>query len=242
MQLLLSSIQFRQVQHDEKSVYILPMDKPPGFITFENQLGILADDGKRLFFTFLMVECLAPQKGEYETVIDLFIDTIASPVGTILLVTDGEKLCALDYTDCEPRMLKLLQARYGPVRLKKGADACGFNSALRAYLAGDLTAIDHIPVHIGGTSFQQQVCSALRMIPPGSVLTYGEMAMQLGRSTASRAVGMANALNPVAIVIPCHRLVGAHGALTGYAGGLERKRWLLAHEGIKFDGEKVKTL
>jgi methylated-DNA-[protein]-cysteine S-methyltransferase len=173
---------------------------------------------------------------------ELFIDQIMSPIGTILLVTDGEKLCALDYTDCEPRMLKLLQARYGPVRLKEVPDACGFSSALRAYLAGDLTAIDYIPVQAGGTSFQQQVWSALRMIPPGSVLTYGEMAVRLGRSTAYRAVGMTNGLNPVAIVVPCHRLIGASGALTGYAGGLERKRWLLAHEGIKFDGEKIKTL
>ena len=174
--------------------------------------------------------------------IDLFVDTIGSPIGTILLVTDGEKLCALDYTDCESRMLKLLQARYGPVRLQEVPDAGGFSSALRAYLAGDLTAIACIPVHTGGSSFQQQVWSALRRIPPGSVLTYGKMAGQLGRSTAYRAVGMANGLNPVAIVIPCHRLVGARGALTGYAGGLARKRWLLEHEGIKFDGEKIKTL
>jgi methylated-DNA-[protein]-cysteine S-methyltransferase len=93
-----------------------------------------------------------------------------------------------------------------------------------------------------GSSFQQQVWSALRMIPPGSVLTYGKMAVQLGQSTAYRAVGMTNGLNPVAIVVPCHRLVGASGALTGYAGGFARKRWLLEHEGIKFDGEKIKTL
>ncbi len=173
---------------------------------------------------------------------ELFVDRILSPIGTLLLVTDGEKLCALDYTDYEPRMLKLLQARYGPVRLKKGANAGRFSNALRAYLAGDLTAIDDIPVQTCGTSFQQQVWSALRMIPPGSVLTYGEMAVQLRRSTAYRAVGMANGLNPVAIVVPCHRLVGASGALTGYAGGLERKRWLLEHEGITFNGEKIKTL
>src|SRR5260221_8956048 len=164
---------------------------------------------------------------------ELFVDRITSPIGTLLLVTDGEKLCALDYIDYEPRMLKLLQARYGPIRLKKSDHAWGFSNALRAYLEGDLTAIDDIPVQTGGTSFQQQVWSALRRIPPGSVLTYGEMAVRLGRSTAYRAVGMTNGLNPVAIVVPCHRLIGASGALTGYAGGLERKPWVLAHGRIK---------
>src|SRR4029079_5446383 len=85
----------------------------------------------------------------------------------------------------------------------------------------------------GGTPFQQQVWTALRAIPAGTVLTYGELATQLGKQTAYRAVGMNNALNPIAIVVPCHRLVGANGTLTGYAGGLERKRWLLLHEGVR---------
>jgi methylated-DNA-[protein]-cysteine S-methyltransferase len=176
------------------------------------------------------------------SMIDLFVDKIASPIGTILFITDGEKLCALDYADCESRMQKLLQARYGQVRLKEAPNACGFSDALRAYLAGDLTGIDQIAVCPGGTPFQQQVWSALRTIPPGTVTTYGELAKRVGRPSAYRAVGMANAVNPIAIVIPCHRLVGADGTLTGYAGGLERKRWLLEHESVKFDGEKVKIL
>jgi methylated-DNA-[protein]-cysteine S-methyltransferase len=103
---------------------------------------------------------------------------------------------------------------------------------MRAYLAGDLGCLNCIPVSTGGTAFQQEVWSALRTIPPGTVLSYGEMAARLGKPGSYRAVGMTNALNPIAIVVPCHRLVGANGALTGYAGGLERKRWLLQHEGV----------
>ncbi len=173
----------------------------------------------------------------------LFIDKLPSPLGTLLLVTDGETLCALDYADCEPRMLSFLHARYGQVRLKKGTtNVYTFSAALRAYLSGDLASINDLPVNTSGTPFQQQVWSTLRMIPPGTVMTYGELAKRVGRPAAYRAVGMTNALNSVAIVVPCHRLVGANGALTGYAGGLQRKRWLLEHEGVKLNGEKSKTL
>jgi methylated-DNA-[protein]-cysteine S-methyltransferase len=163
---------------------------------------------------------------------ELLVDRIASAIGTMLLVSDGESLCALDYVGYEHRMMKLLHARYGQVRLRKATDPLGFNGRIRAYLAGDLGCINSIPVNTGGTAFQQQVWSALRAIPPGTVLSYGELAVRLGKPAAYRAVGMTNALNPIAIVVPCHRLVGANGALTGYAGGLERKRWLLEHEGI----------
>src|SRR5215813_12007167 len=149
---------------------------------------------------------------------ELLIDRIGSPIGTILLVTDGEKLCALDYADCEPRMVKLLQRRYGAVRLHAAQDSWEVRSQLHAYLEGDLTRLDQLTVCTGGTAFQQQVWSALRTIPPGTVMTYSELAAKLGRPTAYRAVGMTNALNPIAIVIPCHRLVGVNGTLTGYAG------------------------
>ncbi len=162
----------------------------------------------------------------------LLIDTIASPIGALLLVADGKSLCALEYADCAQRMRKLLQGRYENIRWQEASDPCGFSSVLRAYFEGEMNAIDHIPINPGGTVFQRQVWSALRTIPSGAVLTYGEMAAKLGRPTAYRAVGTINALNPIAIVVPCHRLVGANGALTGYAGGLERKRWLLEHEGV----------
>ena len=158
-------------------------------------------------------------------------DRIDSPVGTILLVVDDKKLCSLDYVDYEPRMMTLLQKRYGSVVLEPVSDPCSFSSRIRDYLAGDYACLDTIPVSTGGTAFQQEVWLALRSIPPGKTLTYGELAAQLGRPTAYRAVGGTNALNPVAIVLPCHRVIGASSSLTGYAGGLERKHWLLQHEG-----------
>jgi methylated-DNA-[protein]-cysteine S-methyltransferase len=161
----------------------------------------------------------------------LQIDHIDSPIGTILIVVDGERLCSLDYADYEQRMLTLLQHRYGPIHLVQTTDPYGLSSRIRAYLAGDYRCLDAIPVSTGGTAFQQEVWSALRTIPPGTTMTYSELAARLGRPTAPRAVGGANALNPIAIVLPCHRVVGANASLTGYAGGIERKHWLLRHEG-----------
>jgi methylated-DNA-[protein]-cysteine S-methyltransferase len=172
---------------------------------------------------------------------ELLIDSFDSALGKILLVSDGERLCALDYADYESRMLTLLKRHYADFQLREMIDPQGFSSLITAYLAGDLACIDRIPVSTGGTAFQQQVWSALRTIPPGTVRTYGELAAQLGKPTAARAVGMTNALNPIAIVVPCHRLLGANGALTGYAGGLERKRWLLQHEGVRFTHEILQT-
>jgi methylated-DNA-[protein]-cysteine S-methyltransferase len=161
----------------------------------------------------------------------LQFDRIDSPIGTILLVVDDKQLCSLDYADYEPRMMTLLQRRYGSVQLEQVSDPCGFSRRIRNYLAGDYACLDTIPVSTGGTAFQQKVWLALRSIPPGKTLTYGELAAQLGKPTAYRAVGGTNALNPVAIVLPCHRVIGASSSLTGYAGGLARKHWLLQHEG-----------
>lgn len=172
---------------------------------------------------------------------ELFIDRFDSALGKILLVSDGKRLCALDYGDYEPRMLMLLRRHYADFQLRETRDPQGFRSLLNSYLAGDLACINSIPVTTGGTVFQRQVWAALRAIPPGTVRTYGELAAQVGKPTAFRAVGMTNALNPIAIVVPCHRLVGATGALTGYAGGLERKRWLLQHEGVRLANETLHT-
>ncbi|WP_309049873.1 methylated-DNA--[protein]-cysteine S-methyltransferase [Streptomyces sp.] len=100
---------------------------------------------------------------------------------------------------------------------------------LDAYFAGDLTAFD-LPLHLEGTPFQRRVWSELLRIPYGETRTYGELAEALGTPTASRAVGLANGKNPVSIIVPCHRVIGAGGGLTGYGGGLDRKRRLLAFE------------
>lgn len=163
---------------------------------------------------------------------ELWIDTLPSAIGDILLVSDGVSLCALDFADYETRLLTLLNKRFAAVTLEPCANPQGFSDRLRAYLAGDLHSFDTVPVNPGGTAFQRQVWIALRQIPAGTVATYGELAAKLGKPTAYRAVGMANSLNPVAIAQPCHRVVGTNGQLTGYAGGLERKQWLLHHEGV----------
>ncbi len=163
---------------------------------------------------------------------ELLLDSIESPIGNVLIAVDDGQLCSLDYSGYEPHMLKLLERRYGLVRLTPTADPEGFSRRLRDYFAGDRHAIDSIPVNTGGTPFQQQVWLALRAIPSGTTMTYGNLATQLGRPAAYRAVGAANGANPVAIVIPCHRLIGADASLTGYAQGLKRKQWLLEHEGF----------
>ena len=163
---------------------------------------------------------------------ELLTDSIVSPIGDVLLVIDGVYLCALDFADCSQRMMTLLKRHYGPVRLTHSENPCGYSDLVRRYFAGDYHSLDAIPVSTGGTAFQQQVWAALRTIPIGETRSYGELAAQLGRPTAYRAVGATNALNPVGIVLPCHRVIGADASLTGYAGGLERKRWLLQHEGL----------
>ena len=163
----------------------------------------------------------------------LEFDRVPSAIGDILVVSDGAALVALDYTGYEARMNALLAKRYGPFRLVERADPLGASARVRAYLAGDFAAFDGLAVTTGGTDFQEQCWRALRAIPVGTVTTYGALAGQLGRPKASRAVGYANSLNPVAIILACHRVVGQNRDLTGYAGGLDRKRWLLAHEGVR---------
>jgi methylated-DNA-[protein]-cysteine S-methyltransferase len=161
----------------------------------------------------------------------LFHDFIASPIGAISMVTCGGKLCALDFEDYEKRMHKLLARYRGDYELVRRADGDGIGERIRAYFDGDLVAIDTIEVETGGTGFQRQCWQALRTIAAGTTASYGEQAERIGRPKAVRAVGMANGRNPVAIVLPCHRVIGADGTLTGYGGGLWRKQWLLRHEG-----------
>ncbi|NJP11755.1 MAG: methylated-DNA--[protein]-cysteine S-methyltransferase [Leptolyngbyaceae cyanobacterium RU_5_1] len=163
---------------------------------------------------------------------ELWMDCIDSAIGKILVVSDYESLCAVDFIEYRPRMIQQLRKRDATIALIEKQNPHGFSDRIQAYLAGDYHSLDTIPVKTGGTPFQQQVWLALRTIPLGTVISYGELARQMGKATACRAVGMANSLNPVAIVLPCHRVVGANFSLTGYAGGLERKQWLLQHEGV----------
>jgi len=163
---------------------------------------------------------------------ELFADRVESAIGTILIISDGTRLRSLDYLGYDHRMDKLLVARYGDYALRDETDPGGASSAVRAYLAGDLRAIDALAVSTDGSPFQERVWAELRRIETGTSISYGELARRVGQPTASRAVGHANSLNPVAIVVPCHRVIGANATLTGYAGGLHRKRWLLEHEGV----------
>jgi len=136
-------------------------------------------------------------------------------------------------------MRRLLRLHYGAevkdFAIRDRAVPTAIRRAISDYFLGDLRAINSIPVTTGGTSFQREVWAALRTIPAGTTLSYGALARQLGRPKSVRAVGLANGANPVAVVIPCHRVIGTDGSLTGYGGGISRKRWLLVHEGALGD-------
>jgi len=153
-----------------------------------------------------------------------------SPIGTIVLTAHDGALVALDFEEHWPRPLARLAARFGEIEWRRVKDPAGAGGRLAAYFAGDLHALDRLAVDAGGTPFQRRVWAALRRIPVGETWSYQALARRIGAPAAVRAVGAANGANPVGIVVPCHRVIGADGRLTGYAGGLERKRWLLAHE------------
>ncbi|MGH6959080.1 MAG: methylated-DNA--[protein]-cysteine S-methyltransferase [Dongiaceae bacterium] len=162
----------------------------------------------------------------------LLIDRIATPIGELVIVADEtSRLRAVEWTESDARMRQALRRHYGDFTLTTAANPSGLTAALRDYFAGDLAAVDGLPVAARGTDFQRAVWQALRQIPCGETISYGTLAQRVGRPTAVRAVGLANGANPVSIVVPCHRVIGSDGSLTGYGGGMERKRWLLAHEG-----------
>jgi methylated-DNA-[protein]-cysteine S-methyltransferase len=161
----------------------------------------------------------------------LLLERYASPMGQLLIVTDKDgALRALDFDDYEGRMQRLLSEHYGNYTLEDRAAPTEVREALDNYFAGDIDAFANIRVATGGTAFQRAVWQALRTIPAGQTKAYGQIAAQIDRPSAGRAVGAANGSNPVAIVVPCHRVIGANGTLTGYGGGLARKQWLLDHE------------
>ena len=162
---------------------------------------------------------------------DLLLDRLPTPIGTILLVCAGDALCALDFGDGESRLHRWLGRHYGAYRLAPERAPAAIRHRLGEYFEGRFESLEHVPVEAAGTAFQQRVWSALREIPAGTTVTYGQLARRIGHPGSSRAVGMASGSNPVPIVVPCHRVIGANGALIGYGGGLDRKRWLLAHEG-----------
>jgi methylated-DNA-[protein]-cysteine S-methyltransferase len=151
-----------------------------------------------------------------------YFSELGSPVGTLLLVGDGELLTGL-YMDEQNHRPTFPDSERNDRCFKE------VQSQLKAYFAGTLHVFD-LPLAGHGTEFQQMVWKALRKIPYGSTQTYGELAKRVGNPNASRAVGMANGRNPIGIIVPCHRVIGTNGTLTGYAGGVQRKQWLLEHE------------
>ena len=165
----------------------------------------------------------------------LLVDRLQTPIGELLIVADSAgKLRTIDWTDHEARMRRLLDRYYGKggYALQPARDPGGLTRAMRDYFKGDIGAIDRLPVdESAGTPFQRSVWRALRKIKSGKTISYAELARRIGKPKAVRAAGLANGQNPISIVVPCHRVIGADGTLVGYGGGLERKEALLRLEG-----------
>jgi methylated-DNA-[protein]-cysteine S-methyltransferase len=162
---------------------------------------------------------------------------LTTPIGDMLALDSGEGLCALEFTGPEKRLagLEARLRRWFPPHEIEDRDTPTILRArawLDAYFKGESADADikGLPLDMRGARFEKRVWEALRQIPPGETTSYGAIAKALGSAGASRAVGAANGANPIAIVVPCHRVIGSSGALTGYGGGLERKTWLLEHE------------
>ena len=169
------------------------------------------------------------------------LSRMTTPIGAALVATDDEgRLRVFEWQDYEARMQSLLDRFYGLGRAQL-VEGIGGNRAkpvldrLKAYFAGDIAAIDAIPADSAGTDFQRKVWKTLRKIPAGETWSYNRLARRIGRPEAIRAVGAANGANPISVVVPCHRVIGANGSLTGYGGGLDRKAWLLRHEGVRLE-------
>jgi methylated-DNA-[protein]-cysteine S-methyltransferase len=149
--------------------------------------------------------------------LNLFLSRVNTPLGQMFLVCDSQsRVYAFEFeghTDLMPRLLRM-----------HGKPPSGAHRLTPAPAPRD------IETDSGGTSFQRQVWSALREIPPATTVSYGQLAARIGKPHARRAVGAANGSNPIAIIVPCHRVIGSGGKLTGYGGGIDRKRWLLDHE------------
>ena len=159
------------------------------------------------------------------------LDKMKTPLGTAILVADENGALRMHFwEDPGETWRQRFHDCYGDVEIVAQRDPFGHIAALERYFAGEITALDTIPVAFTGTSFQKKVWSALRTIAGGTTLSYGALAKRIGAPKAVRAVGLANGRNPIGVVVPCHRVIGSNGSLTGYGGGLARKRWLLEHE------------
>jgi len=160
----------------------------------------------------------------------LVFDTFETPTGEMTAVFSGPALCLLDFSDCLDRIEKILARRYSDFEKVMNPNPFGIRDKVDAYFKGDKNAFDDLQLETGGTVFQQTVWRALQNIPHGQTISYSQLANNIDNPKAVRAVGGANGKNPIAIIIPCHRVIGSNGTLTGYAGGVDRKRQLLQLE------------
>jgi methylated-DNA-[protein]-cysteine S-methyltransferase len=160
----------------------------------------------------------------------LEVATFPSPIGPLGLAAEDGVLVAVTFNGL-PRLRSWATRALGRCDWVDVDDPAGVTAPLERFFAGDLDALASIPVRLHGTDFQRRTWQALRRIPSGKTWSYRRLAQELGDANATRAVGAANGQNPVPVIIPCHRVIGSDGSLTGFGGGLDRKRWLLQHEG-----------
>jgi methylated-DNA-[protein]-cysteine S-methyltransferase len=161
------------------------------------------------------------------------IATLDSPIGPLTLAARGDRVCLLHFGPDGPAIRRSLERWYPGQAIVKNSDPAGAGTVLAAYFAGDIHALDRITVEMNGTPFQKRVWEALRRVRAGTTVPYSAIARTIQAPSAVRAVGAANGANPVAVIVPCHRIIGSNGTLTGYGGGLVRKEWLLRHEGVR---------
>jgi methylated-DNA-[protein]-cysteine S-methyltransferase len=159
------------------------------------------------------------------------IETVDSPIGPLTAAERAGRVCLLHF-GADGADVDRMFDRWYPGEARNREALPDVTAALSRYFSGQTAAIDAIAVELNGTAFQKRVWTALRRIPCGSTISYAELARRIGEPAAVRAVGAANGANPVAVMVPCHRVIGSNGTLTGYGGGLDRKQWLLAHEGV----------
>ena len=160
----------------------------------------------------------------------ILVHTFESPIGPLTVAERAARVCLLHFGPDGPGIDAMFDRWYpGEPRARHDLPAVG--GILQRYFSGEVAVLDEVTVELNGTPFQKNVWQALRRIPSGVTISYAELARRIGEPTAVRAVGTANGANPVAVIVPCHRVIGANGKLTGYGGGLDRKQWLLTHEG-----------
>jgi len=159
------------------------------------------------------------------------IAIVHTPIDSLTLAAKDGHLCVLHFGAKEAPVRAALQRWYPGESVERRRDPAGAATALAKYFSGQLDALEGIEVELNGTPFQRRVWRAIRSVRAGHTASYSQIAATIGAPAAVRAVGAANGANPVAVVVPCHRIIGSNGTLTGYGGGLRRKEWLLRHEG-----------